>query len=565
MPGMAIRNWFVRLIGATDMRAILFRARITAAPIGHCAWTRPSTPRWSGFAATCAPTTTRRSTTRCKAARQVWCAFVFDRAILDRAAARRPAGRVHPSQSVEALDAELAGSARRTAADGVRLIVRHGAGRRRDRRAWPASCTCRRSSPTTTTTRTRWRATPRCAARWPTAASPCTPRKDHVIFERDEVLTGSGKPYTVFTPYKTRLAGEARRLLPEAPTRSSAMPAALAPRAGRRRRAGCRRWRDSASCRPTCDELQDPGRQRRAPQALLDDFLAAHRRLRRRRATTRRSRGRATSACTCASARSRSAQLAARGAPSALQARLARRGDLALASWSGATSTSRSCTTSARRRRTAASPSTTASASSTASTPTSAFAAWCEGRTGYPLVDAAMAQINQTGYMHNRLRMVDGELPGARTSASTGAAASATSPQHLNDYELASNNGGWQWAASTGCDAQPWFRIFNPVTQSRALRPARASSSAATCRSSPRLADDADPRAVAARRRSSCEAAGVELGRDYPRPIVDHAEAREKTLQRYAVVQAAAAARPARRAEPRPDRLSAVRRPPAAV
>jgi deoxyribodipyrimidine photo-lyase len=93
------------------------------------------------------------------------------------------------------------------------------------------------------------------------------------------------------------------------------------------------------------------------------------------------------------------------------------------------------------------------------------FQAWCEGRTGYPLVDAAMAQINQTGYMHNRLRMVTASFLvkdlgidwrwGERYFA-----------EKLNDFDLSANNGGWQWAASTGCDAQPYFRIFNPVSQS---------------------------------------------------------------------------------------------------
>ncbi|OYY80895.1 MAG: deoxyribodipyrimidine photolyase [Hydrogenophilales bacterium 16-62-9] len=93
------------------------------------------------------------------------------------------------------------------------------------------------------------------------------------------------------------------------------------------------------------------------------------------------------------------------------------------------------------------------------------FEAWCEARTGYPLVDAAMRQLNQTGYMHNRLRMVaasfltkdllvDWRL-GERYFA-----------DKLIDFDLAANSGGWQWAASVGCDAQPWFRIFNPVTQS---------------------------------------------------------------------------------------------------
>lgn len=94
------------------------------------------------------------------------------------------------------------------------------------------------------------------------------------------------------------------------------------------------------------------------------------------------------------------------------------------------------------------------------------FVAWCSGNTGCPLVDAAMQQLNQTGYMDNRLRMVTAcflikDLGidwrwGKRYFA-----------RHLNDFYLSANNGGWQWAASSGCDAQPYFRIFNPVIQSR--------------------------------------------------------------------------------------------------
>lgn len=93
------------------------------------------------------------------------------------------------------------------------------------------------------------------------------------------------------------------------------------------------------------------------------------------------------------------------------------------------------------------------------------FAAWCEGRTGFPIVDAAMRQLNQTGYMHNRLRMVVASFLvkdllidwrwGERYFA-----------EKLIDFDFAANNGGWQWAASTGCDAQPYFRIFNPQAQS---------------------------------------------------------------------------------------------------
>ena len=94
------------------------------------------------------------------------------------------------------------------------------------------------------------------------------------------------------------------------------------------------------------------------------------------------------------------------------------------------------------------------------------FDAWCEGRTGFPLVDAAMRQLNETGYMHNRLRMVAASflVKDLHVDWRWGEAYFA---RKLNDFDLAANNGGWQWAASTGCDAQPWFRVFNPVTQSQ--------------------------------------------------------------------------------------------------
>ena len=92
------------------------------------------------------------------------------------------------------------------------------------------------------------------------------------------------------------------------------------------------------------------------------------------------------------------------------------------------------------------------------------FKKWCEGRTGYPLVDAGMRELNQTGHMHNRVRMVTASfltkhllmhwLKGERYFAGL-----------LLDYELSANNGNWQWAAGTGCDAAPYFRIFNPETQ----------------------------------------------------------------------------------------------------
>ncbi len=162
------------------------------------------------------------------------------------------------------------------------------------------------------------------------------------------------------------------------------------------------------------------------------------------------------------------------------------------------------------------------------------FAAWCAGRTGYPLVDAAMAQINQTGYMHNRLRMVVASFLtkdlgldwrwGERYFA-----------EKLNDFDLSANNGGWQWAASSGCDAQPYFRIFNPTSQSEKFD----SEGKFIRRYLPQLAKLSDKAIHAPWLATPLEliAAGVELGNTYPQPVVKHDEARALTLQRYAVVK----------------------------
>lgn len=98
------------------------------------------------------------------------------------------------------------------------------------------------------------------------------------------------------------------------------------------------------------------------------------------------------------------------------------------------------------------------------------FNAWCEGKTGYPLVDAAMRQLNQTGWMHNRLRMVVASFL-TKHLLIDWRWGEKYFMQHLIDGDLASNNGGWQWAASTGCDAQPYFRIFNPIRQSERFDP----------------------------------------------------------------------------------------------
>ncbi|MEC5159650.1 MULTISPECIES: cryptochrome/photolyase family protein [unclassified Janthinobacterium] len=162
------------------------------------------------------------------------------------------------------------------------------------------------------------------------------------------------------------------------------------------------------------------------------------------------------------------------------------------------------------------------------------FAAWCEGRTGYPLVDAAMAQLNQSGYMHNRLRMVTAcfLIKDLGIDWRRGEAYFAL---HLNDFDLASNNGGWQWAASSGCDAQPYFRIFNPVTQSEKFDAAGRFIR----RYLPQLKalHDKEIHAPWLVPRMLLEQKNIRLGRDYPEPIVQHDVARKTTLERYAVVK----------------------------
>jgi deoxyribodipyrimidine photo-lyase len=162
------------------------------------------------------------------------------------------------------------------------------------------------------------------------------------------------------------------------------------------------------------------------------------------------------------------------------------------------------------------------------------FAAWREAHTGYPLVDAAMRQINATGYMHNRLRMVTASflvkdlLVDWRLGEGYFAA-------NLNDFDLAQNNGGWQWAASTGCDAQPYFRIFNPVTQSERFDP----QGRFIRRYLPELArvPDAYVHAPWTMPAAVQRASGCVIGTDYPEPVVDHAVQREKALALYGKVK----------------------------
>jgi len=98
------------------------------------------------------------------------------------------------------------------------------------------------------------------------------------------------------------------------------------------------------------------------------------------------------------------------------------------------------------------------------------FSCWCEGKTGYPLVDAGMRQLNQTGFMHNRVRMVTASFL-CKHLLIDWRWGEAYFAEKLLDFDLASNNGGWQWAAGSGCDAAPYFRIFNPAIQQKKFDP----------------------------------------------------------------------------------------------
>ncbi len=161
----------------------------------------------------------------------------------------------------------------------------------------------------------------------------------------------------------------------------------------------------------------------------------------------------------------------------------------------------------------------------------SEFAAWCAGRTGYPIVDAGMRELAATGFMHNRVRMITASFL-TKDLLLDWRRGERWFMNHLVDGDLANNNGGWQWAAGTGTDAAPYFRIFNPVTQGM-----RFDEAGAYVRQwCPELAGL--PAAVVhcpwVARPAMLAAAGVTLGKTYPHPIVDHAERREQALAMYA-------------------------------
>jgi deoxyribodipyrimidine photo-lyase len=133
------------------------------------------------------------------------------------------------------------------------------------------------------------------------------------------------------------------------------------------------------------------------------------------------------------------------------------------------------------------------------------FEAWCKGMTGYPIVDAGMRELNQTGYMHNRSRMITASFL-TKHLLIDWRWGEAYFAKKLLDFELASNNGGWQWAAGTGCDAAPYFRVFNPALQAEKFDPEKKYIMKWV----------------------------PEFGTvHYPQPAVNHAEARNKAISAY--------------------------------
>lgn len=158
------------------------------------------------------------------------------------------------------------------------------------------------------------------------------------------------------------------------------------------------------------------------------------------------------------------------------------------------------------------------------------FEKWCEGKTGYPIVDAAMRHFVKTGWMHNRLRMIVAMFL-VKDLLVDWRKGEAFFANHLLDFDLAANNGGWQWCASTGCDSQPYFRIFNPVLQSEKFD-AQGQFIRLHC---PELHGFSDKHVHAPWKASLDEQkkANCIVGKDYPAPIVDHAKQREKALRLY--------------------------------
>jgi deoxyribodipyrimidine photo-lyase len=346
--------------------------------------------------------------------------------------------------------------------------------------------------------------------------------KDHVVFERDEILTGAGKPYSVFTPYKrawlaaltpSHVAPHATdrgpgRLCP--PPGGHAIPpletlgfartdlAALGVAPGA---SGGRRMFDDFAQR-----IDRYATTRDFPAAGGPSRLSVHLRF-----------GTISIRALAAFAHDRSLGPGGEGAATWLS-ELIWREFYAQILWHHPRVVTHAFRTEYDAIRFPGDA--------------ARLDAWREGRTGYPIVDAGMRELAATGYMHNRLRMITASFL-VKDLLVDWRAGERHFANLLIDYDLASNNGGWQWAASTGCDAQPYFRIFNPVTQSRRFDP----EGRFIRRHVPEIAalDDDGIHAPWTVPPALQQASGVVVGRDYPPPIVDHAASRERVLALFDV------------------------------
>ena len=461
-----------------------------------------------------------------RAARQVWCAFVFDREILDplpRADRRVEFIR----DSLVGVDAELRALAAAHGVEGVGLIVRHGVAVQEI----PALARALKVQAVYANHDDEPAAMARDAqvrGRLADAGVVLHTGKDHVIFERSEVLTLGGGPFSVFTPYKNAwlkkldpyflraypVAKHAAALAPKPdiqpgvptlaeigfePTNLHALKLPSGPAGG------------EELLLDFLDRIDRYQETRDFPAVKGPSYLSTH--LRFGTVSIRRLAREAHQRMVAGS----------RGAEVWLS-ELIWRDFYHQVMHHHPHVVERAFKPAYDRIRWAH-----------GKTADEHFAAWCEGRTGYPLVDAAMHQINQTGYMHNRLRMVVASFL-TKDLGIDWRRGEAYFALHLNDFDLAANNGGWQWAASSGCDAQPYFRIFNPVSQSERFDP----EGRFIRRYLPQLARLPDKliHAPWLARPIDLQAAGVEIGRDYPAPVVAHDVARAETLARYAVVKA---------------------------
>jgi deoxyribodipyrimidine photo-lyase len=465
-----------------------------------------------------------------RAARQVWCVFVFDRAILDPLlGAGRPADRrvEFIRDSLVGVDAELRALAASHGVEGVGLIVHHGWAADEvpalaARLAVQAVFANHDDEPDALARDARVR------GRLADAGIALHTSKDHVVFERSEVLTQSGGVYGVFTPYKNAWLKKVD------PYFLSAWPVArhagaLAPRPATE--PGVPVLADLGFEPTNLHTLKLPSGPAGAHE-LLDDFLQRIDRYHETRDFP------AVKGPSYLSTHLRFGTVSVRRLAREAHGRLlagSRGAEIWLSELIWRDFYHQILHHHPRVAGHAYKPEFDRIRWEHGKHADELFAAWCDGRTGYPLVDAAMHQINQTGYMHNRLRMVVASFL-VKDLGIDWRRGEAYFALHLNDFDLAANNGGWQWAASTGCDAQPYFRIFNPVSQSEKFD----ADGKFIRRYLPMLAALPDKliHAPWLARPVDLAAAGVELGKTYPLPVVQHDEARAKTLARYAAVKA---------------------------